>query len=160
MNSLLDPIEVVQLELGTATTIAAVGITTGTALFRFTNPTKRLHVSVEVGWTPFEVGDFLATSTWQVNPLGKADAGTFLLQPVVAAGSLLPDSYEAETAAKEFEVACTFVTPEAPFEGTKRMIAIVRWEPEIPMNTEERSYWVARCKAWPLSEPLLLGPSE
>ncbi len=159
-QALVDPIKIIPLRLGNSR-IAATGVLEATSLIRIEVPTCRIHWHISVGWFPYVAGSGLDTSSWQLNELGSFPGlGEYPNRnALIPSGTLLPASYEAESAAKVYLANCSFV-----YDGNDQnadAVATVRFEPsrDILMSAEERSYWESRCKANVLSPEFLLGPS-
>lgn len=154
--ALVDPRKIVPLNVGYVQSVAA-GQPTGQAIIRVNIPTGRIHWSIEVGWSPFVPGEL--TGTWALVPHMLATPASVPLQALVASGSDLPGSYEAESAERMVIAHLDFtLVSGAPTAASIQ--AIVTFEParSLSMSGAERAYWFGRCSA-DVVQPVYLSAS-
>jgi hypothetical protein len=116
----------------------------GLTIVRFTAPSRRIHWTLQVGWT----GDpTFVTKSWSVYPLLRdlVNGGEIKrLQPVLSGGTL-PDGYEAESGVKLWEAE---ISLEVDANTAGRIFATIVWEPSlVDMCPEEHAYWAGLCTA-------------
>lgn len=114
----------------------------GTVLVRFTAPSRRIHWTLQVGWTGSPA---IVAATWSVYPLLRdfVNGGDIKrLQPVLSGGTL-PDGYEAESGVKLWEAE---INLEVDANTLGPIFATMVWEPSlVEMCPEEHAYWAGLC---------------
>jgi len=140
----VEPIKTQIVPIGAVRSVTGAASDTGSCLIRLKTPSRRIHWTIEIGWTG---NPALLTSTWDLYPMMvDPDHGTqsIRLQPVVF-GATLPDGYEAESGVKEWEAVLNFATDDS--DG-RNIFAVVVWEAAFnDMSDEERAYWASLCSA-------------
>ncbi len=129
--------------------------TEGNVRLKISAPSRRIHVSIQVGWTG---NPSLLVATWSLFPVmvNKEGGAQVRLQPVKSTAAL-PDGYEAESGVKMWEADLHFITDDI-LDG--QVFAVIIWEPSVvDMCEQERAYWAARCEASRLGAALDIGES-
>ena len=148
----VDPVKWQTVDVGNVRAGAVAN--TGTVRLRLTSPSRRIHWTVQAGWSGTPV---MTSATWSLWPVmidpvhgGRATR----LQPVVSAQAL-PDGYEAESGVVEWEIEMSF----APFTSdAARLMCIAKWEPSVlGMSAEERAYWFGQCALQLITSPVDLS---
>lgn len=154
-QSKVEPIKVQTIPIAGVKVNAPVA--SGTVLLRFTAPSRRIHWTLQVGWT----GDpTMVTNSWSVYPLLRdlVNGGPLKrLQPVLSGGTL-PDGYEAESGVKIWEAE---VNLEVDSNADGRFFATMVWEPSVvEMCPEEHAYWAGHCNIERVGPLLTIGVIE
>ncbi len=122
--------------------------TTGRCILRFKTPSRRIHWTLQVGWTGTPT---LSTKTISIYPmLVDPDYGAPALRlTAVLSGATLPTGYEAESGVKEWEAQIDIASSDVDTEN--RLYAVMTWEPSlVEMCEAERTYWEGLCTITPV----------
>lgn len=153
----VNPIKVQVIPIGAV--VAGAAVDTADTVLRFTSPSRRIHFTLQVGWTIPDAATPVITGTINLYPMMKDPnhGSNFIrMQPVLSGGNL-PDGYEGESGVKDWEADLHF---ESLDTDPGRIFAVITWEPSlVEMCEEEHAYWAGLCNAQLVGPQISIGGS-